>query len=57
MENKDLMKLLDEVQGDGDNTPKEKRIVLIDALNLFFRNFAVIGTLNSEGAHVGGLDL
>jgi len=55
MENKDLMKLLDEVQGDGDNTPKEKRIVLIDALNLFFRNFAVIGTLNSEGAHVGGL--
>ena len=55
MKNKDLMKLLDGIQEDGDDTPKEKRIILIDALNLFFRNFAVIGTLNSEGAHVGGL--
>lgn len=49
------MKLLDGIQEDGDDTPKEKRIILIDALNLFFRNFAVIGTLNSNGAHVGGL--
>ncbi len=55
MENKDLMKLLDEVQEPGEGTPKEKRIILIDALNLFFRNFAVIGTLNSDGTHVGGL--
>tara|TARA_R100000951_G_scaffold19252_1_gene16051 strand:- start:9982 stop:11004 length:1023 start_codon:yes stop_codon:yes gene_type:complete len=55
MEKKDLMKLLDGIQEDGDNTPKEKRIILIDALNLFFRNFAVIGTLNSDGTHVGGL--
>ena len=55
MKNKDLMKLLDGIQEDGDDTPKEKRIILIDALNLFFRNFAVIGTLNSNGAHVGGL--
>ena len=55
MKNKDLMKLLDGIQEDGDDTPKEKRIILIDALNLFFRNFAVIGALNSNGAHVGGL--
>ena len=55
MKNKDLMKLLDGIQEDGDDTPKEKRIILIDGLNLFFRNFAVIGTLNSNGAHVGGL--
>ena len=55
MENKDLMKLLDEVQEPGENTPKEKRIILIDALNLFFRNFAVIGVLNSDGTHIGGL--
>ena len=55
MENKDLINLLDGIQEDRDDTPKEKRIILIDALNLFFRNFAVIGTLNSNGAHVGGL--
>lgn len=55
MESKDLMNLLNQVQEDGDNTPKEKRIIMIDALNLFFRNFAVIGTLNENGAHVGGL--
>ena len=55
MENKDLMKLLDEVQEPGEGTPKEKRIILIDALNLFFRNFAVIGVLNSDGTHIGGL--
>jgi len=55
MENKDLMKLLDEVQEPGESTPKEKRIILIDALNLFFRNFAVIGVLNSDGTHIGGL--
>ena len=55
MENKDLINLLDGIQEDRDDTPKEKRIILIDALNLFFRNFAVIGTLNSNGAHVGCL--
>jgi DNA polymerase-1 len=55
MDKNDLMKLLNNVQGGGDDTPKEKRIIMIDALNLFFRNFAVIGTLNSNGAHVGGL--
>ena len=55
METKDLMKLLNQVQEDGDSTPQGKRIIMIDALNLFFRNFAVIGALNSNGAHVGGL--
>jgi len=55
MENKDLMKLLDSVQEYGDGTPKEERIILIDALNLFFRNFAVLGTINTDGSHVGGL--
>jgi len=55
MENKDLMNLLNDIQEGGDDTPQTKRIIFIDALNLFFRNFSVIGTLNSEGAHVGGL--
>ena len=55
MDNKDLMKLLYQTQEDGDSTPQVKRIIMIDALNLFFRNFAVLGTLNSNGAHVGGL--
>lgn len=55
MDNKDLLNLLDNIKEDGEQTPKEKRIILIDALNLFFRNFAVIGALNPDGTHVGGL--
>lgn len=31
------------------------RVLIIDALNLFFRNFATINMINQEGIHVGGL--
>lgn len=31
------------------------RVLLIDGLNLFFRNFAVINLMNESGSHVGGL--
>jgi DNA polymerase I len=31
------------------------RVLLIDGLNLFFRNFAVLNMVNPEGAHTGGL--
>jgi len=31
------------------------RVLIIDALNLFFRNFATINMTNSDGAHIGGL--
>lgn len=55
MDKKDLMKLLDNMGQQGEDSPQGERIILVDALNLFFRNFAVIGTLNKNGAHVGGL--
>jgi len=31
------------------------RVLLIDGLNLFFRNFSVLNTINSQGVHIGGL--
>jgi DNA polymerase I len=31
------------------------RVLVIDALNLFFRNFATINMTNNDGAHIGGL--
>jgi 5'-3' exonuclease len=55
MSNKDLLKILDNVQEQGDDTPKERRVLLIDALNLFFRNFTIINAVNEKGAHIGGL--
>ena len=30
-------------------------VLLIDGMNAFFRNFAVINYLNSDGSHIGGL--
>ena len=55
--NKDLKALLDDVQEDGivlDSTPND-RVLIIDGLNLFFRNFAMINAVNPQGVHVGGL--
>ena len=34
---------------------KQKELLLIDGLNLFFRNFAMMNMVNPEGIHVGGL--
>jgi 5'-3' exonuclease len=57
MNNKDLLKLLDGIQDDGKQIPlkSEHRILIIDAFNLFFRNFAVLNYINSQGSHIGGL--
>ena len=57
MNNKDLLKLLDGIQDDGKQIPlkNEHRILIIDAFNLFFRNFAVLNYINSQGSHIGGL--
>ena len=55
MSNRDILSLLDNVQEQGDDSPKERRVLLIDALNLFFRNFTVIPAVNKDGAHIGGL--
>lgn len=35
-------------------TPNDK-VLLIDSMNLFIRNFAVINKINSQGHHIGGL--
>lgn len=32
-----------------------ERVVIIDGLNLFFRNFAVMNTINTNGSHIGGM--
>ncbi len=52
---KDLLNLLNNVTEDGEFQPENERILLIDGLNLFFRNFSAINTVNSKGIHIGGL--
>ena len=52
---KDLLNLLDTVQEHGDELPQSERYLLIDGLNLFFRNFSAINAVNSYGVHIGGL--
>ena len=57
MKHKELFKLLDEVQ-ENKEEPVLKvndRVLLIDGLNLFFRNFAMLNMVNPDGIHVGGL--
>ena len=34
---------------------KHSRVMFIDGLNLFFRNFATLNYINQEGIHIGGL--
>ena len=55
--NKDLLSLLDDVQENESELPRQStdRVLLIDGLNLFFRNFAMLNMVNSQGVHVGGL--
>lgn len=56
MNNKDLLKLLDGIQEDDKTILKdENRILIIDGLNLFLRNFAVLNYINQQGTHIGGL--
>ena len=56
MDRKDLLKLLDNVQEDEKTILKdENRILIIDGLNLFLRNFAVLNYINPQGTHIGGL--
>jgi 5'-3' exonuclease len=55
MKKKELSKLLDNIKEQGNNTVESERILLIDGLNLFFRNFAVMNMVNPNGVHIGGL--
>jgi len=52
---KDLLNLLNNIQEDGEELPTHERYLLIDGLNLFFRNFSAINAVNSNGVHIGGL--
>jgi len=55
--NKDLLNLLNEVEEEGSSLPQNHtdRVLMIDGLNLFFRNFAMLNMVNPQGIHVGGL--
>jgi len=55
MKHKDLLNLLDNMEEQGEETVEGERILMIDGLNLFFRNFAMMNMVNPEGIHVGGL--
>ena len=57
MDKKDLLSLLDNISEEQEETSlsKNNRVLLIDGLNLFFRNFAMLNIVNSEGTHIGGL--
>jgi 5'-3' exonuclease len=57
MKQRELFKLLDEVQEQGEETvlKRHDKVLLIDGLNLFFRNFAMMNMVNPDGVHIGGL--
>jgi len=55
MKQKELLKLLDNIQEQGEETVEGERFLLIDGLNLFFRNFAMMNMVNPDGVHIGGL--
>ena len=55
MRKQELLNLLNEDQGVDTGLPEGERILLIDGLNLFFRNFAVLQMVNPKGVHIGGL--
>ena len=57
MKTKELLKLLDNLVEEQETPSSNRydRVLLIDGLNLFFRNFAMMNIVNSQGVHVGGL--
>lgn len=57
MQNKNLLNLLENISKDdaGPSFTQHSRILLIDGLNLFFRNFAMLNFVNQDGVHIGGL--
>mgnify|MGYP003649904205 FL=1 len=57
MKHKELFNLLDNIQEDQEvPTPnKHDRVLILDGLNLFFRNFAMMNMVNPDGVHIGGL--
>ena len=49
--------LLDNIQEDSkiETLHLNSRVLLIDSMNMFLRSFAVIGTTNTQGTHIGGM--
>jgi hypothetical protein len=51
MKRKELLKLLDNLEEqDTVSSNRYDRVLLIDGLNLFFRNFAMMNIVNSQGS-------
>ena len=46
MNQKELLNLLDNIDEQGKETVESKRVLMIDGLNLFFRNFAMMNMVN-----------
>ena len=56
MANKDLLELLNNMDKEPETpSSQHERVLFIDGLNLFFRNFAMLNIVNEHGVHVGGL--
>ncbi len=55
MKQKEPLSLLDNLDEQGKGTVESQRILMIDGLNLFFRNFAMMNMVNPDGVHIGGL--
>jgi DNA polymerase-1 len=54
--NKNLLNILNNITETPHEGEKNKeRILIIDSLNLFFRNFAMLNMINSDGFHIGGM--
>jgi DNA polymerase-1 len=55
---KNILKILENIKKDPDpisNFSKDSRVLIIDGLNLFLRNFAMINYVNQDGSHIGGI--
>ena len=55
MDKKNLLKLLNDTKENDTDSSEGTRTLLIDGLNLFFRNFAMMNMVNPDGIHIGGL--
>ena len=57
MDKKDILNLLNNLHQEEEIKIPEKhdKILLVDGLNLFFRNFAMMNMVNPDGTHIGGL--
>ena len=51
----DMLENMDKSDSPAATFNKHSRVLIIDGLNLFLRNFAVLNYVNQDGVHVGGL--